>query len=394
MKLKALARLLLVLTPILSGCKGFWDVPSGSGGGGTGAASGFFYVLNQQTAQVTGFSFAASSTTLTAVSGSPYSLSAAPVAAAMSPNGGFLYVSTAAGIFAYGVNATTGALTLLNNATAISSDAAFAMVVDSSGSWLIEAVSGLGTVAAIPLDPTTGVLLTGGTEKLVNLPSGSASVVRLATTPSAAANPYVFAAMQTSGLAVIAFNSASSGNPFGTVQTIKPKNSGGGDTTVAVDLTSPVLYVGETLAYSANTSNPGGVRMFTYGANFAFSEVSGSPYSTGGLGPSAILPTSSYVYVANKTVSGSSGGNITAFAINTSGGTATGLTAVTSGTISAGVSTIGLAEDSTGTYILAVNNSGSPDLNAYTIGTTGALTSYATGSTGTDPTEPVAIVGP
>src|SRR5579871_3398480 len=163
MKLKVLARLLLAVAPIVSGCKGFWDVPSGSGGGGTGSASGIFYVLNQKTAQIACYSFAASSTTVTAVSGSPYSLSASPLAAATSPNGGFLYVSTAAGIFVYNINATTGALTLLNNGAAISSDPAFTMVVDSSGSWLIEAVSGLGEVSAIPLDPTSGVLLSGGT---------------------------------------------------------------------------------------------------------------------------------------------------------------------------------------------------------------------------------------
>lgn len=394
MKFKAWARLLLALTPALSGCKGFWDVPSGSGGGGTGSASGIFYVLNQKTAQIAGYSFAANATTLTAVSGSPYSLSAAPIAAALSPNGGFLYVSTEAGIFVYGVSGSTGALTILNNGTAISADPASTMVVDATGAWLVEAVAGLGTLAAIPLDQTTGVLLSGGTEQTVALPSGAASVVQLATTRSSAANPYVFAAMQASGVAVVPFNAGSSGNPFGTLQSFKPKNSGGGDTAVAVDRTSPILYVGETLAVTSTSNNTGGLRMLTIGANSSFTEVTGSPFATGGLGPYSILPTTSYIYAANKAVSGSNDGNITAFAINTSGGAATGLTAVTSGTISAGISTIGLAEDSTGTYILAVNNSGSPDLNAYTIGTTGALTSYATASYSNDPVQTVAIVAP
>ena len=41
-----------------------------------------------------------------------------------------------------------------------------------------------------------------------------------------------------------------------------------------------------------------------------------------------------------------------------------------------------------------MNNGGSPDLNAYTIGTTGALKSYATAATGTDPVQPVAIEPP
>src|SRR5579871_5810497 len=101
MKLKKWARLLLAVAPLLSGCKGFWDQPSGSGGGGTGSASGFFYVLNQKTTGIAGFSFASGSTSLTAVSGSPYSLGAAPFAVAIAPSGGHLYVSTAAGIYAF-----------------------------------------------------------------------------------------------------------------------------------------------------------------------------------------------------------------------------------------------------------------------------------------------------
>jgi 6-phosphogluconolactonase len=396
MKMKAWARLLLAVAPVLSGCKGFWDVPSGSGGsgGGTGNASGVFYVLNQGTAQLAGFNFPSGSTTLTAVSGTTSALGAAPFAMAISPNGGFLYVSTAVGIYVYSINSSSGALTLQNASNVISADPAFTMAVDSTGGWLVEAVSGVNTVNAIPLNPTTGVLLNGGAEQTVTLPSGATAVQELTTTRTGAANSYVFVAMGTAGIAVIPFNSSASGsvNPFGGVQTFSPKNTPtGADTTVAVDVSNPVLYVGETVALSGN--NPGGLRMFNIGANSALTEVTGSPYATGGIGPSAILPTTHYVYVANKAVSGSNTGNITAFAITTTG-TATSLTAVSSGTISAGVSTVGLAEDGTGTYILAVNSSGNPDLNAYTISSTGVLTAYATGATGTDPVTAVAIAAP
>lgn len=389
MKLKKWARLVLAGAPLLSGCSGFWDVPSGSGGGGTGTASGVFYVLNQKTSQVAGFTFATGSTSLTAVSNSPYALAAAPFAMAISPTGGFLYVSTAAGIFVYSIDTSTGALTVQNSGQAISADPAFTMAVDASGSWLIEAVSGLSTVNAIPLDSTTGGVMSGGAEQAVNLPSGATAVQQVTTTRSGATNPYVFVAMGTTGLAVIPFTSSTSGNPFGAVKTVSPKNTTGGDTTVAVDLSRQILYVGETVAVSG--SNPGGLRMFTIGTNATpLTEVSGSPYTSGGIGPSAILPTTNYVYVANKAVSGSNNGNIKAFAVTTTG-TSTSLTEVTSGTIGAGVSTAGLAEDKSGTYILAVNSSGTPDLNAYTIGTSGALTSYATVATGSDPVQAVAI---
>src|SRR3954469_15838582 len=389
MKIRQWARLFLAVAPFMTGCKGFWDVPSGSGGGGTGTASGKFYVLNQKTAEVAGFSFAAASTKLTAVPNSPYALGAAPFSLAISPTGGFLYVSTAGGIFLYSVNASTGELTLQNNSQAISADTPFSMVVDPSGGWLVEAVSGLATVNAIPLDSTTGGLLTGASEQTVNLPSGGTAVQQVAMTRSSAPNPYVFVAMGTAGVAVVPFTAASSGNPFGTVKTVLPKNTTGGDTAVAVDLTRPVLYVGETVAVSGN--NPGGLRMFNIGVNATpLTEVSGSPYNSGGVGPSAILPTTNYVYVANKSVTGINTGNITAFAVTTTG-TAYTLSAVTSGTIAGGSSTMGLAEDTTGTYILAVNAGGSPDLNAFTIETTGALKSYATAATGTDPVQAVAI---
>jgi 6-phosphogluconolactonase len=397
MKLKTWARLFLVLAPVLAGCKGFWDVPSGSGsGGGNGTASGIFYVMNQKTSEIAGFSFAAGDTNLTAVTKSPYVLNAAPLSAARSPNGAFLYVGTAAGVFVYGIDATTGELTILNSGNAISSDQASAMVVDPSGGWLIEAVptlAGNDAVFAIPLDQTTGINLSGGSaQPAPNLPAG-ATVQQIVTTRAAAANPYVFVAMATSGIAAIPFTAASTGNPFGNGKVYSPINTTGGDTALALDTSAQILYAGETVALSGG-DNPGGVRMFTIGPSATpLTEVTGSPFASGGNGPSAILTTATYVYVANRSVKGIGTGNIKAFAISSTAGAPTSLTDVASGTIIAGVATVGLTEDSTGTYILAVNNSGGPDLNAYTIdSTTGALASYAKVATGTDPVQTVAIV--
>ncbi len=394
MKIRKWAGLLLAMAPLLSGCKGFWNAPSSSSGG-DGTASGVFYVLNQTTSQIAGYSFSSGATTPTAVTNSPYDLGAvAPLS--MAANGSYLYVGTASGILVYSIG-SGGVLTALTNGSSsvISTDQAFTMQVDPSGKWLIEAISGIAALYAIPLDTSTGLNVTGASEQLVDLPSGvaSSSSIQLAVTPANSTNSYVFVAMGTLGTAVIPFNASSTGNPFSSVgSTIKPRGgSPAAATAVAVDVstTRPLLYIGETVALSG--SNPGGLRVFTIGASSSMTEVSGTPYGTGGIGPSAILPTTNYVYVANKSVSGSSSGNVTGFAI-TSTGTVYSLTAITSGTISAGTSTVGLAEDNTGTYILAVNSGGSPDLNAYTIGTTGALTSYATPSTGTDPVGAVSIV--
>ena len=147
--------------------------------------------------------------------------------------------------------------------------------------------------------------------------------------------------------------------------------------------------MGETVALSATQS--GGLRVFTVGNN-SIKEITGSPYPTGGTGPSAIVATTDFVYVANRAVSGSSTGNITGYPVTSSGGVYSLGTLIN--TIAAGNNTVGLAEDSTGTYLLAVNSSGSPDLNTYTFDTTtvGKLVAGATAATGTDPVQATAIV--
>jgi 6-phosphogluconolactonase (cycloisomerase 2 family) len=372
-----------LLAVILSGCAGFWDpLPGSSGGTGTNPASGIFYVLNQKTDQIAGFSFTADTTTPTAVSGSPYALSITPFALAISPSDSFLYVSTTVGIYLYTINSDSS-LTIANNGQPISSDPAYTMQVDPSGSWLVEAVSGTGTLSAIPIT-STGTY-SGATVESVSLPSTTAQ--QLTISPSGSTYPYVFVAMGTDGTAVIPFNSANT-DPFGAISTVSVKHSLAGDNTVAVDPQNRLLYVGETAAVSATQS--GGLRVFTIGSS-GITEISGSPYSSGGTGPAAILATSSYVYVANSAVSGSSTGNITAFSLST---TSSPYSLSSLGAVSAGSQTTALAEDSTGSYLLAVNYGGSPDLSAFTFDTTtaGTLDAGPTAATGTDPVGAWAIV--
>jgi hypothetical protein len=149
-----------------------------------------------------------------------------------------------------------------------------------------------------------------------------------------------------------------------------------------------LLYIGETAATSG--SNSGGLRAINYST---LVEVSGSPFATGGLAPYAIAPTryganaGNYVYVANRTVSGSSTGSIAGFVVTTSGTTST-LTALNS-TVSAGINPVGLTQESTGNYLLVVNFGGSPDLEAYSFDSTtaGKLDSALTSATGSDPVQ-------
>jgi 6-phosphogluconolactonase (cycloisomerase 2 family) len=387
MKVARWAWMMLAATPFLGGCKDFWQAPPTSCTSNCPTTtSGNFYILNQGVNQIAAYNIA--SGTLTAIAGSPYTLSSKPYAVAIAPNnGGFLYVSTVSGIYLYAIDSSTGALTLGNSNGVISQDFATTMQVDSTGSWLVEAGPDLGAkVIAIPINPTTGLLATGGTEKIANIPAST--IQQLVISPD---NGNVFLALGSAGTVIVPFTAANT-NPFGATYTkIAAKNTGGSALSVAVDPQNRVFYVGETLANSA--ANSGGLRVFNYASlPGAPAEVSGSPYASGGLAPHAILPDLSgdYAYVANWATGGDSAGNIAGFTLVSSASTYS-LTA--GSTFSAGVDPVGLAEDNTKTYVLAVSTGGGPDLQAFTFDTTtlGKLDSALTAATGTDPVQAAAI---
>jgi len=349
------------------------------------SSSGIFFVLNSTTNQIASLSIN-SSGQLTTI-GTTALPAAGASAIAVAPNGNFLYVSTGSGIFLYTI-ASSGTLTLQDNGQAISQDLAYSMQVDATNSWLVDVVNGIAEVNAIAINPSTGGLAStsGEAEQVFPLPSSDTNPVQVAISPgdsNSCANCYVFVAMGSGGTEAIHFNPANS-DPFtGSGATIKLLNTDGGDTTVAVDPQNRLLYVGETAAVSGTQT--GGLRAFAISTG-ALTEVSGSPYASGGTGPSSILPTAngSYVYVANQAVSGSSDGNIEGFSVST-----TSLTTI--GSAAAGpTGRLGMAEDSTGSYVLAVDFTGNPDLEAYTM-SSGALTSSLTVATGTDPVGAIGI---
>ncbi len=346
--------------------------------------SGVFYVLDNTTDQIVALSI--SSGKLNTI-GSWTVPSASPTAIAVAPNGQFLYVSTTYGIYLYTIG-SNGALTIGNSGGTISADQAITMQVDATNSWLVDAVSATNQLWAIAINPSTGALAVAG-EKEVPFTLPASTPIQLAISPndsSSCTACYVFVAMGNGGTEIIHFNPyPSSGNPFGSFGNPGLVNSSSGDNAVAVDPTNRLVYVGESDSRSG--AQTGGLRVFTI-ASGGVSELNGagSPYAIGGTGPSAILPSAdgNYVYVANKTVSGSSTGNIASFSVST-----TSLTSI--GTVSAGPSgSLGMAEDSSGSFLLAVDFAGNPDLQAYTM-KSGTLTSVLTVSTGNDPAGAIAI---
>jgi len=380
MKIGKWVRMGLAAAPLLiAGCKGFFTTPPTTTTT-TSGTSGVFYTLNQKASQIAAFSIVSGK--ITAVTNGVYTLASVPFAIAISPNSSYLYVSTAAGIYIYAIG-TGGVLTIGNGGSVISQDPAYTMQVDPSNNWLIEAISGDGTLNAIPIVASSGLLDSTNTEQTVALPA--TTVQQLVVSPADSTTPFVFVALGSGGTAIVQFTTGNT-DPFGTVSHIAVKNTAGAANTIGIDPSNRLLYVGETVATTGTQT--GGVRVFTVGTTIT--EVSGSPYTTAGTGPSAILPTADYVYVANKAVSGSTDGNITGYAI-TATGSVYSLSSVNS--VTTGISTVGLAEDSTSTYVLAVSSGGTPDLDAFTFDTTtpGKLDASTSATTGTDPTESVAI---
>jgi hypothetical protein len=353
----------------------------------TASTSGNFYILDSSTTSSSSIAgYYISSGVLKAISGSSPTVNGIAYAVAMAPNGKFLCVSSSDGVYAYPIS--SGAL---GTGVQVTSDLAYALQIDSTDSWLLEAIpypSGGGvTLNAVPISTSNGTY-TSGTVKTASFTITSASMTQyqqgqMVISPD---NSYIFVALEAGGTIAVPFNSSNPLPSSVSATTIGVATSGGLALSVAVDPSSTprLFYIGETLGDAAKTS--GGLRAFNYSSLPAKSEISSSQIASGGLQPTFILPVASPsdVYVANGS------GTITGFAV--SGSSTSGYTLTTGSNVTAGTQPAGMALDSTGGYVLVVNNQGSSPLSAFTFDatTTGNLDTYTlSGSLGSGP---VAIV--
>jgi 6-phosphogluconolactonase (cycloisomerase 2 family) len=320
----------------------------------TASTSGIFYVLGSSS--IAGYTL--NSGSLTAVSGGSFNNLSAATAIAIAPSGAFLYVaSVGGGITYYTIDSSTGALT--QGAEVIADSAAQAIQIDPSGKWLIDA-SLAGTLTAYPI-ASTGAQDTTRTLQQVSL--AGATVQQMTISPNGA---LISVALGSTGTQSFPLD-ASSNVPIGSAYspTTRPYGTAGAAIAVAIDPQSRLMYVGETAAFPNSPSNSGALRVFGIGANslteLAYSANANLPYAPLGTGPHAILPdpTSSYVYAASWQ-SGAAGA-ITGYSVTT-----TALTQIGSSTAATGTQPIALAEDSTGSFTLAISGAGSPSFDAYT----------------------------
>ncbi|MFZ0630041.1 MAG: beta-propeller fold lactonase family protein [Acidobacteriaceae bacterium] len=358
----------------LTGCGQFFPPlsSSGSGGSGTTSAGDSLYVANLGTdpLSVAGFSVATSGT-LTAISGSPWSVELEPTALAITPNDSYLYVGSAAGgIYVYTIG-TDGAITIANNGSPVATGVAPAVLrVDPTGNFLLGADALVGNVYVFQIG--SGGALTAISSSLITL-NASLPANDLEITPGGG---LVFVSCGTAGIYTMTFNTST--GALAQVQgVLNPKQSSDAIYGMAVTPSGSFLLAAETGISS--------VRVFSIGSSGSLSEVTGSPVKTG-TGPFGVLvdSTGSYAYVTNRT-----DGTISGFLLSNSGA----LTPITGSPFSTGTLPELMVEDKTDTYIAVICAGGNPDLQIFSFtGTTaGALTSVTTTKTGTDPTQASAL---
>lgn len=355
----------------LSGCGKFFP-PLSSGSGGSGSSTGdYFYVGNLGTSPLTVAGFSVASTGLADISGSPWQVSLEPTAMAVTPDDDYLYVGSAAGgIYVYTIG-SNGAISIANSGGPVATGVETSVLrVDPTGKWLLGASAFAGQAYVFQIG--TGGALTAISTSTVTL-NGSTPSTDLEISPTEA---YVFVSCGTAGIYEMSFNS-STGALAQINSPLSPKTTDAADYGLAVSPSGSYLFAAETVT--------GGVRVFSIGTNGVLTEASGSPHTTGTGAYSVLVDsTGSYVYVADRTQN-----NISGFLLSNSGA----LTTISGSPFTTGTNPVAMVEDKSDTYIGVISSGGSPDLQVFSFNgaTPGALTSLATATTGTDPTEATTI---
>ncbi len=383
--MRGIQALCCVLLLGLTGC-GFFVAQTNSGGGGTNTGD-YLYVGNGSNTFIAGFGVSTTGA-LSVLANSPYNNGVAAQSLAVTPANRFLYAGTTNGIYAYAIN-SDGSITVQNSGAAVAQDlVATSMQVDSTGGFLlavgVSTTSAAQAIGIYQIDSGTG-LLTALANSPVGLYTGKAAPATVVTptamliTPS---NAYVYVSLGTLGVQVLTLGSGgalSTGNSATILPPITTSTSPS-DAGLASDPNSAFLFVAEV-----NT----GLRVLSIGTGGALNEVAGSPYGVG-TGPVGVAldTTGSYVYVANK---GSN--NISAFALTAASGK---LTAIAGSPFSSGGQMpIALVNDNQKTYLAVINSgsngtTGNSDLRVFKFDATtdGKLDAVSSATTGTDPTTP------
>jgi 6-phosphogluconolactonase len=356
-KLWALVTIAAALTA-LTGCGNFFVPPTTGGGGST--TNNRVYVANASTSTIAGFTIGTG--TLTAVSGSPFSLGYAPLAAVVTPSNSFLYVAGGGAINVYAINSSTGSLTSANGGAIVN---VVALDVSPDGQWLFGLDGASTVVDEYQINTSTGAL-TLKAQTAYTTANGVAAVPKAIRV--APGGGLVVAALGTGG--DVTFSLTTATGVLVAEQTLPTGSTTTSDNAVAIDSAASYLYI-------ARSGTNGGLAVFKINAGGVLNAVSGSPFAAG-TGPASVVldTTGKYVYTANL-----GDGTISGYSI----GTSSALSALNGSPYASGTQVTSLGADKSGKYLLAAAFGGSPDLSMYSFDSTnlGKLNLSTSTSTGT-----------
>ena len=360
-----------------TGCGNFFVYPGSLTG--TSSTGDYVYVANGTTESLAGF--AVGTGTLTAISGLPLSLGFAPTAVAVNPANTIVFVAGNNGVngFINTYSIGTGGVLSLMTSNNLGSGSEVSIDVSPDGDWLVglDANGPLVNEAIVDeyaINLTSGALtLQTNTGGVYTYTGSSIPTLVPRSIKFAPSEGFVFVAEGTAGDLVFPFSAGT----FSTPQTlIFGAASSTSDNALAVNSGSSYLYI-------ARSGTGGGLAVYTVGSGGALNEVTGSPLTAGNQPFSVLVnKAGTDVYVANQVDS-----TISAYSIASSGAVA----ALSPATYTTVAASRALVIDNSGDYLLAIANGGNPDLSLYSYSSTAEPVFSTSTSTGTDPTNPVAI---
>jgi 6-phosphogluconolactonase (cycloisomerase 2 family) len=358
---------------LVTGCAGFFQSQyssSSSSGSGNGD---YVYVANAGSNTLNAYEI--SSAALTAVSGSPYTLTYTPTSVAVTIPNTYVYVGTTAGVYGYSIG-TGGVLTQLSSGQALQScggsGGVSSLDVSPDGQWLIELANDGQTLCVGQINTTTG-LLTAGTPVTYAITGAVPKQVRVA--PNGA---FIFAALGSGGTLVFPFTTSSgSVSTSGQILTYATTNSDS-DNALAIDPNTAFVYIARSGA-----TNPG---LWVYSINSTNGALSSQTQTVGGVpygvatNPHAVSfsKTGTYVYSGDYT-----DGQLDGFTDSVGQLTATPGTPYNTGN-----EPVALAYDNSSSYIVAVCQGGSPavEILGFDANYPGRLYAVSSSAAGTTPT--------
>ena len=341
--------------------------PSSSGGGSNGGTSGFVFVANSGSQNISAFSINATTGVLTAVSGSPFSATAGPNLLTIDPQNRFLFAGlSSAGVEVFSISGSGVLTQVTSGGSAASGTTPLALAVTPNASLLYvldkisSTVSAFSVGSSGALTAAKGTALPTGSVPAANVPGQGLAIESMGT--------HLYAAIGSAGIFSGTINS--DGSLTQTTTTVAP---------VGASLQQLVTTPSGSFLYALDPSN--GVAAYSVGSA-GLSLLNGGKTFTAGTSLTGLA-----VDAASKIVlvTSSSGNNVSSFTIKSDGT----LAAVSGSPFPVGVFPEALTFENSDKFVYIAGTSG---VTVFTLDTTteGKLDQQSNVSTGTTPASIVA----